>query len=90
MAKNEKTGKRVGTIANKAIRDEKLTPRGVKSLGASALTQRPITRNLFRRSGSHLGHTLGDKPKCKWNGAAIGALWPLPVFPGAPSAKEEE
>jgi hypothetical protein len=41
MAKNEKTGKRIGTIASKAIRGEKLTPGETKSLGASALTQRP-------------------------------------------------
>ena len=38
MAKNEKAGRRVGTIAGKAIRGEKLTPREGKSLGASALT----------------------------------------------------
>ena len=41
MAKNEKTGSQVGKIASKAIRTGKLTPKKTRSLGASALTQRP-------------------------------------------------
>ncbi len=42
MAKNEKTGKDVGTIAAKAMRDPgSLTKKEIRSLAASALTQRP-------------------------------------------------
>ncbi len=42
MAKNEKTGKDVGTIAAKAMRDPgSLTKKEIQSLAASALTQRP-------------------------------------------------
>jgi len=43
MAKNEKTGKRVGTIASKLLSNPK-TPPKVKSVAASALTQRPDKR----------------------------------------------
>ena len=42
MAKNEKTSKRIGTIASKAMRTpEKLTNPEIRSLGASVNTQRP-------------------------------------------------
>ena len=42
MAKNEKTSKRVGSLASKAMRKPgSLTNKEIKSLGASALTQRP-------------------------------------------------
>ena len=41
MARNERTSKRVGKIASKAMRTGKLTPKEARSLGASALTQRP-------------------------------------------------
>jgi hypothetical protein len=42
MAKNEKTGKDVGSIAAKAMRDPgSLTNKEIRSLAASALTQRP-------------------------------------------------
>lgn len=40
MAKNEKTSKKVGTIASKLLKDPK-TPQKVKSVAGSALTQRP-------------------------------------------------
>jgi len=40
MAKNERTSKRVGTKASKLLRS-KSTPKNVKSVAASALTQRP-------------------------------------------------
>ncbi|MCX5889042.1 MAG: hypothetical protein NTY36_06270 [Deltaproteobacteria bacterium] len=40
MAKNEKTSKRVGKIASELLRNPK-TPDKVKSVAASALTQRP-------------------------------------------------
>jgi len=41
-AKNEKTSKRIGTIASKAMRDPaSLTLAEIRSLGASATTQRP-------------------------------------------------
>jgi hypothetical protein len=40
MGKNEKTSKKVGSIASKLLRDPK-TPKKVKSVAASALTQRP-------------------------------------------------
>jgi len=42
MGKNEKTGKDVGSIASRGLRDPKsLTPKEIKSLAASGLTQRP-------------------------------------------------
>ena len=40
MAKNERTSKRVGKIASGLLRS-KGTPKSVKSVAASALTQRP-------------------------------------------------
>ena len=40
MAKNEKTSKKVGKIASKLLKNPK-TPKGVKSVAGSALTQRP-------------------------------------------------
>ena len=40
MAKNEKTSKRVGKKASKALRDKRSSPR-TKSIAGSALTQRP-------------------------------------------------
>jgi hypothetical protein len=40
MAKNEKTSKRVGRIASKLLSNPQ-TPKRVKSVAASALTQRP-------------------------------------------------
>lgn len=42
MGKNEKTGKGVGSLASKAMRNPgSLSNKEIKSLGASALTQRP-------------------------------------------------
>lgn len=42
MARSEKTGSKVGSIASKAMKDPKsLTTKEIRSLGASALTQRP-------------------------------------------------
>ena len=43
MARNEKTSKRVGTIASKLLSNPK-TSKAVKSVAASALTQRPSKR----------------------------------------------
>jgi hypothetical protein len=40
MAKNEKTSKRVGTLASKILRSKK-SSKSEKSVAASALTQRP-------------------------------------------------
>lgn len=40
MARNEKTSRRVGKIASKLL-SKKSTPKRVKSVAASALTQRP-------------------------------------------------
>ena len=40
MGKNEKTSKSVGTIASKLLRNPK-TPKEVKRVAASVLTQRP-------------------------------------------------
>ncbi len=41
-AKNERTSKRIGTVASKAMRDPaSLTLDEIRSLGASATTQRP-------------------------------------------------
>lgn len=42
MASNEKTGKSVGTIASKGLqKPSSLTNKEIKTLAASALTQRP-------------------------------------------------
>lgn len=42
MGKNEKTSKKVGSIASKGLRKPgKLTKKQIKSVSASALTQRP-------------------------------------------------
>jgi len=42
MAKNEKTGSKVGTIASKGLRNpSSLTNKEIKSVSAAALTQRP-------------------------------------------------
>jgi hypothetical protein len=42
MAKNEKTGGGIGSIASKAMQNPgSLTNKEIRSLGASALTQRP-------------------------------------------------
>jgi len=39
---NEKTGSKVASIASKALQNPKsVTPREIKSIAASALTQRP-------------------------------------------------
>lgn len=40
MAKNERTSKKVGTLASQLLRDPKM-PKKVKSVAGSALTQRP-------------------------------------------------
>ena len=51
MARNERTGKRVGAIAAKGLKDPKsLSPKQIKSLSASALTQRP-NKPKGRRGG---------------------------------------
>lgn len=45
MSKNEKTSGRVGTIASQALRDPRsITPKEVKTIAASVLTQRPDRR----------------------------------------------
>jgi hypothetical protein len=45
MGKNEKSGKDVGSLASKALRDPgSVTKSQIKSIAASALTQRPDHR----------------------------------------------
>jgi hypothetical protein len=45
MGKNEKTGKTIGHIASKALHNpNSVTNKEIKSLAASALTQRPDHR----------------------------------------------
>ena len=45
MAGNEKSGTKVGAIASQALRDPKsVTPKQIKSLAGSVLTQRPDKR----------------------------------------------
>lgn len=45
MARNEKSGGRVGRIASQALRNpSSVTPKQVKSLAGSVLTQRPDKR----------------------------------------------
>lgn len=41
MAKNEKSGKSVGTIAAKGLKTGKLTPSETRKVSGSVLTQRP-------------------------------------------------
>jgi hypothetical protein len=48
MAKNEKTSKRVGKIASKLLRGKR-TPKKVKSVSGSALTQRPDKKRGKRK-----------------------------------------
>ena len=48
MAKNEKTSKRVGKIAG-GLLGKKGTPKKVKSVAGSALTQRPDKKRPARR-----------------------------------------
>jgi len=43
MARNEKTSKRVGTIASKLLRSKPIS-KGTKSVAGSALTQRPTKK----------------------------------------------
>jgi hypothetical protein len=52
MAKNETTSKHIGAIASKAMRDPaSLTLAEIRSLGASATTQRP-DRNTSKKKPS--------------------------------------
>ena len=48
MARNEKTSKKVGTTASKLLANPK-TPKAVKSVAASALTQRPDKKGTKRK-----------------------------------------
>ena len=51
MGKNEKTGKSVGSIASKALHNpNSVTNKEIKSLAASALTQRPDHRQSSKPS----------------------------------------
>ena len=50
MASNEKTGKSVASIASKALSNPKsVTPKEIKSIAASALTQRPAPSGPKKR-----------------------------------------
>ncbi len=51
MAKNEKTGKRVGKVASKGLRTGKLTKAETRKVSASALTQRPDRPKGKRKRG---------------------------------------
>jgi len=45
MAKNEKTSKRVGSIASKALKNPKsVTPKEIRRIAGSVLTQRPDSK----------------------------------------------
>ena len=44
MSKNERTSRKVATIASRALRGLPITKKDVKTLAASALTQRPNKR----------------------------------------------
>ena len=53
MAKNEKTSKRIGAIASRAMRDPaSLTLDEIRSLGASATTQRPDRKTSKKKKAS--------------------------------------
>lgn len=49
MAKNEKTSKEVASIASKLLRDPK-TPKDVKKVAASVLTQAPDKKKPARKT----------------------------------------
>ena len=50
-AKNEKTSKRIGAIASKAMRDPaSLTLDEIRALGASATTQRPDRKTSKKKA----------------------------------------
>lgn len=50
MPKNEKTGGKVGTIASKGLQKPgSLTNKEIKTLAASALTQRPDHKNTKKK-----------------------------------------
>ena len=52
-AKNEKTSKRIGTIASRAMRDPaSLTLDEIRALGASATTQRPDRKTSKKKKAS--------------------------------------
>ena len=55
MARNEKTGKDVGSLASKGLRTGKLTPSETRKVSASAMTQRPDkggSKGSGRKGGS--------------------------------------
>lgn len=66
MVKDEKTSKRVGTLASKALRDPKST-RTQKSIAGSALTQRPDHKKQKARPQWATPELLAEitKPKKK-------------------------
>ncbi len=49
MAKNEKTGKKVASLASKALKGKKLTREQSKSLGGGALTQAPDRKKSSKK-----------------------------------------
>jgi hypothetical protein len=64
MAKNEKTSKRIGTIASRAMRDPaSLTLDEIRALGASATTQRPDRKPAKKTAKSKVKKTAKRKVK---------------------------
>jgi len=65
MAKNEKTSKRIGTIASRAMRDPaSLTLDEIRALGASATTQRPDWKPAMKTAKRKVKKTA-KKPATK-------------------------
>jgi hypothetical protein len=64
MAKNEKTSKRIGTIASRAMRDPaSLTLDEIRALGASATTQRPDRKPAKKTAKRKVKKTAKRKVK---------------------------
>ena len=64
MAKNEKTSKRIGAIASRAMRDPaSLTLDEIRALGASATTQRPDRKPAKKTAKRKVKKTAKRKVK---------------------------
>lgn len=64
MSKNEKTSKKIATIAAKGLKSpEKLTKAEIKALAASALTQAPDKKKPAKKTAAKKDTTKKTAPK---------------------------
>ncbi|MEL7540244.1 MAG: hypothetical protein AAGJ51_05030 [Pseudomonadota bacterium] len=64
MSKNEKTSKKIATIAAKGLKSpEKLTKTEIKALAASALTQAPDKNKRAKKTATKKDTTKKTTPK---------------------------